>query len=143
MPLKGWREQERFKQKVLRMPRNIIIPYNPQLKERAREMRKNPTLAEKILWREMRKKQLGYEFHRQIPIEHFFVDFYCHELLLVIEVDGASHESDDAIAKDLDRQARLENKGVSFLRFKDEDVINRLDTVVSKIKKWIDLHGAE
>jgi very-short-patch-repair endonuclease len=86
------------------MPRNIIIPYNPQLKERARELRKNPTLAEKILWRELRKKQLGYEFHRQIPIDHFVVDFYCHELMLVIEVDGASHDSDDARAKDLDRQ---------------------------------------
>jgi very-short-patch-repair endonuclease len=125
------------------MSRNIIIPYNPQLKERVREMRKNPTLAERILWRELRKKQLGYEFHRQIAVEHFVVDFYCHELFLAIEVDGASHESDDAIAKDLDRQARLENKGVSFLRFKDEDVINRLDAVVLEIKKWIEVHGEE
>ncbi|NIX59063.1 MAG: DUF559 domain-containing protein, partial [candidate division Zixibacteria bacterium] len=64
------------------MPRNIIIPYNPQLKDRARELRKNPTVAEKILWREIRRKQLGYEFHRQVPINQFIVDFYCHELFL-------------------------------------------------------------
>ena len=125
------------------MSRNIIIPYNPQLKERARELRKNLTLAERILWRELQKKRLGYEFHRQIPIDHFIVDFYCHELLLVIEVDGASHDSDDAKEKDLDRQARLENKGVSFLRFKDEDVINRLDAVLNAIQKWIEKNSDE
>jgi very-short-patch-repair endonuclease len=120
------------------MSRNIIIPYNPELKKRARELRNNPTLAEKMLWREIRGKQLGYEFHRQIPIDQFIVDFYCHELLLAVEVDGASHDSEDAKAKDLDRQARIENRGVSFLRFQDDEVINQLDGVVEKIKEWIE-----
>ncbi len=123
---------------MFKMSRNIIIPYNPQLKERARELRKNPTLAEKILWRRIRGKQLDFEFHRQVPIDQFIVDFYCHELLLAVEVDGASHDSNDNRAKDLDRQARIENLGVSFLRFQDDEVINSLDGVVMKIKDWIE-----
>ncbi len=61
------------------MSRNIIIPYNPKLKERARELRNNPTRGEKVLWREIRRKQLGYEFHRQVPLDQFIIDFYCHD----------------------------------------------------------------
>lgn len=123
------------------MPRNIIIPYESRLKEIARELRKNPTLAEKILWREIRKKQLGVEFHRQVPVDRFIVDFYCHELMLAIEVDGASHESEEARARELKRQARLESLGISFLRFKDEEVLNNLDRVVRDIQVWIEKHG--
>ncbi|MCK6619637.1 MAG: DUF559 domain-containing protein [Calditrichaceae bacterium] len=119
------------------MSRNPIIPYHPQLKERARELRNRSTLAEKILWWEIRKKQLGYEFHRQIPVDHFVVDFYCHELLLVIEVDGISHDSEEAKAKDSERQALLEGLGISFLRFRDEQILGNLDRVVEEIRKWI------
>ena len=121
-----------------KLSRNIIIPYNSQLKERARSLRKNLTLAEKVLWREIRKKQLGYEFHRQIPIDQFIVDFYCHERMLAIEVDGSSHDSDDARAKDIDRQVRLEKLGISFLRFGDEDVISNLDGVLRAIWSWVE-----
>ncbi len=125
------------------MPRNIIIPYNPRLKEVARELRKNPTLGEKILWREIRRKQLGYEFHRQMPIDEYIVDFYCHELMLAIEVDGISHETEEAKAKDAERQDRLERWGVSFLRFSDEAVMSRLDWVVREIERWIEEHPPE
>ncbi len=120
------------------MSRNPVITYHPQLKERARELRNRSTLAEKILWREIRKKQLGYEFHRQIPMDHFIVDFYCHELLLAIEVDGISHDSDEAKAKDSERQALLEGLGISFLRFRDEQILGNLDRVVEEIRKWIE-----
>lgn len=120
------------------MPGNISIRYNPKLKERARELRKDPRLAEKILWRQIRGKQLRYEFHRQVPIDEFIVDFYCHELLLAMEVDGLSHDTDDSKIKDLDRQMRIEKLGVSFLRLKDEDVINHIDGVVEEISIWIE-----
>ena len=53
------------------MPRNIILPYNPGLKERARELRKNSTLSEVLLWKAIKGKQLGYEFHRQVSIDQF------------------------------------------------------------------------
>ena len=123
------------------MPRNTIIPYNAKLKQRARELRKNATYSEKILWQAIRRKQLGYEFHRQVPIDQFIVDFYCHELMLAIEVDGISHEADGAKERDIERQLRIENFGVTFLRFKDEAVKENADRVVAKIERWIREHS--
>jgi len=123
------------------MPRNPIIPYNPKLKVIARELRKNPTFSEKILWNAIRRKQLGCEFHRQVPINEFIVDFYCHELRLAIEIDGISHESEEAKINDADRQKKIENYGVSFLRFDDEFVKENPDKVFSEIEKWIRLNA--
>jgi very-short-patch-repair endonuclease len=120
------------------MPQNIIIPYKPGLKEIARELRKNPTLGEKVLWREIRRSQLGCEFHRQVPIDEFVVDFYCHELMLAIEIDGVTHDISEVKVKDAKRQARLENLGVNFLRFRDEEVVNYIDRVVNEIQSWIE-----
>jgi very-short-patch-repair endonuclease len=74
------------------MTTNKVIPYNPKLKELARELRKNSTFSEVLLWNEIKKKSMGYEFHRQVPIDEFIVVFYCHELLLAIEVDGSTHD---------------------------------------------------
>ena len=71
------------------MARNII-PYKPALKEIARGLRNHSTLGEVLLWKKLRNKQmLGYDFHRQKPLDQFIVDFYCHELNLAIEIDGA------------------------------------------------------
>ena len=73
-----------------------IIPYNPKLKELARELRNNSTKAEIILWLKLKNKQLyGYDFHRQKPIDNYIVDFFCQELMLAIEVDGYSHQFED------------------------------------------------
>jgi len=119
------------------MPRNPIVPYKPKLKAIARELRKNATYSEKLLWNAIRRKQLGYEFHRQVPIDEFIVDFYCHELMLAIEIDGISHESIEAKINDADRQRKIENYGVSFLRFDDELVKENPDKVVSAIENWI------
>ena len=66
------------------------LPYNPQLVERAKELRKIMTLAEKKLWYNY-LKTFKFRFLRQRPIDNFIVDFYCAELKLVIEVDGDSH----------------------------------------------------
>ncbi len=119
------------------MPKNPIIPYNPDLKQNARELRRNATASEKALWMVLRKKQLGYEFHRQVPIDNFIVDFYCHELSLAIEADGASHEISGAGDDDVRRQVHLEKLGVRFLRFKDEEILGNLDKVVGVIRGWI------
>ena len=70
---------------------NKIIPYNPVLKELARRLRGKNTLCEFVLWKHIRKRALGVEFHRQVPILEYIVDFYCHELRLAIEVDGSIH----------------------------------------------------
>lgn len=118
------------------MPR-FIIPYDPKLKLRARELRNNSTQAEIILWMHLKgRKMRGYDFHRQKPLSHFIVDFFCNELMLAIEVDGLSH--DGAHEKDMARQKHLEDSGVRFLRFTDDEIMTSTEETLQKIEKWID-----
>ena len=111
--------------------KNKIIPYNPKLKELARELRKNSTLSEVLLWLKIKGKVMGVEFHRQVPIDNFIVDFYCHELMLAIEIDGSSH--DEKQDYDQNRQLILENLGVKFIRFRDIDVKQRMGWVLEEL----------
>src|SRR5699024_9010544 len=111
------------------MTRNEIIPYDPKLKAIARKLRKNMTLPEVILWKKLRKKQLGFKSHRQTPMLHYVVDFYCHELKLAIEVDGKYHNHPGVSTKDLERQQEIETYGVHFLRFENKEVKYNLDDV--------------
>ena len=80
---------------------------------------------------------LGYDFHRQKPIDQFIVDFFCNELNLAIEIDGGSHETDEAYEKDKKRQEHLENIGIKFLRFKESEVRNNMRGVLDAIENWI------
>jgi very-short-patch-repair endonuclease len=89
------------------MNKNRIIPYNPKLKALARKLRKEGTLCEVLLWNQIKGAQLGVEFHRQVPIDNYIVDFFCHELRLALEADGAGHEHPDAYAEDGNRQKAL------------------------------------
>ena len=111
--------------------KNKIIPYNPKLKELARELRKNSTLSEVLLWLKIKGKTMGVEFHRQVPIDNFIVDFYCHELMLAIEIDGSSH--DEKQDYDQNRQLILENLGVRFIRFSDIDVKQKMGWVLEEL----------
>lgn len=115
--------------------RNKIIPYRSDLKLRARELRKNPTKAEALLWDNIRKKSLGVEFHRQVPILDYIPDFYCHEIGLAIELDGSSHKS--KFWEDAKRQGRIESYGVHFLRFSNEEVFWDIEDVIETIKDFI------
>jgi very-short-patch-repair endonuclease len=114
---------------------NKIIPYNPKLKDLARKLRKESTLSEVLLWKKIKGKALGIEFHRQVPIDEFIVDFYCHELRLAIEIDGCSH--DEKFEYDLKRQEKLESLGVGFLRFNDMDVKRDMYKVIRAIEDRI------
>ncbi len=107
--------------------KNKIIPYNPKLKEYARELRKNSTLSEVLLWKNIKNNALGVQFHRQVPMLEYIVDFYCHELMLAIEIDGDSHLY--KYEYDSKRQGELENEGVIFLRFTDLDVKQNMFSV--------------
>ena len=107
--------------------KNKIIPYNPKLNEYARELRKNSTLSEVILWKNIKNKALGVQFHRQVPMLEYIVDFYCHELMLAIEIDGDSHLY--KYEYDSKRQGELEKEGVIFLRFTDLDVKQNMFSV--------------
>lgn len=118
-----------------------IIPYNPILKERARELRKNMTPGEATLWKHLKRKQMcGHDFDRQRPIDQFIVDFYCKKLMLAIEIDGSSHDSSEAQQRDAERQRRLEFLGVQFLRFREEEVCGEVEGVLRVVEDWIKTH---
>jgi len=115
--------------------RNKIIPYNPILKPYAKELRKNSTLAEVLIWKNIKNKALGVQFHRQVPMLDYIVDFYCHELKLAIEIDGNSH--DFTYFEDYNRQNKLENYGVEFIRFSDGDVKNNIFSVSLSLEEKV------
>jgi very-short-patch-repair endonuclease len=89
-----------------------------------------PILSEVLLWKKIKNKSLSVEFHRQVPIDKFIVDFYCHELLLAIEIDGNSHHVEEVAANDVYRQDRLENLGVHIIRFADLQVKQNMNDVI-------------
>ena len=104
--------------------------------ENAKELRKSQTEAEKALWEVLRSRRYdGLKFRRQHPVNQFILDFYCHEYLLGIEVDGSVHESDEAKEYDRNRTAVLEDLGLTIIRFKNEEVLADLSKVLAEIRK--------
>ena len=92
-----------------------MLYYDPKLKQRSRELRKNSTLAEVLLWNQLkRSKMLGYPFLRQRPIHKYIVDFYCPRLKLVIEIDGESHR--EKFIRDQIRKKDLESLGLECIK---------------------------
>jgi very-short-patch-repair endonuclease len=116
-----------------------IIPYNPNLKALARELRNNSTKSEIILWLKLKGKQMyGYDFHRQKPIDNYILDFFCHELMLGIEVDGYSHEFLEVQEKDSIKEKRMNELGIELLRFSDFQVLRDMENVMRAIEFYIE-----
>ena len=108
------------------------LPYNPDLVERARELRRHMTPAEEKLWEYL--KYAPYRFLRQRPIDHFIVDFYCPALRLVIEVDGEQHYTEEGKAYDAERDAILQGYGLRVVRFRNEEVLHQFESVCRRIE---------
>ncbi len=118
--------------------RRNIIPYNPNLKELARDLRNNSTRSEIILWKELKGKFEGkYDFHRQKPLNNYIADFFCYELMLAIELDGESHDSPGVLHKDVEKERKFNSLGINVLRFRDTDVFHNLDKVLETIRTYI------
>ncbi len=114
------------------------INYNPKLKEFARKLRNNSTKSEIKLWQCLKgKKMMGYDFHRQKPIDNFIVDFFCNKLNLSIELDGYTHTFEEIAMKDKLKQDKLEGLGISVIRFWDEEVIENIERVLLVIQEFI------
>ena len=111
------------------------IYYNPKLKKLARNLRNNMTLPEVILWNQLKGRKLGFDFHRQKPIDNYIVDFFCSKLKLIIEVDGKIHI--DKGEDDITRQSKLESIGLTVLRFKASDIMKNLNDVIEVIEDYI------
>ena len=108
-------------------------------KEKRRILRKNTTASEKIVWTYLRRKQiLSERFLRQFSVEYYVLDFYCPRLRLAIEIDGDSHFiNQDVIDYDKERQDFIENLGIEFLRFRNEEVFADNDGVINRITQKV------
>ena len=118
-----------------------IIPYNPELREFAKQLRNNSTLSEVLLWKQIKGKALGVEFKRQVPMLEYIVDFYCQEIGLAIEVDGNIH--DFRYLEDAQRQQEIEKYGVIFIRFSNEEIKNNMFSVILSLESKIEELKAE
>ena len=106
--------------------------------QKAQSLRKNQTDAEKLLWQSLRNRGLnGYKFRRQHPIHFYFADFYCHELRLIIEVDGNIHLNPEIRNHDKNRTEELSRFGIYILRFTNEEILYSIESVKSRIKQYI------
>jgi very-short-patch-repair endonuclease len=118
----------------------VIMGYygNRELVKRARVLRSNLTIPERILWSRLRSKQVdGYKFRRQEPIYDYIVDFYCHELNLIIEVDGEIHALAENKEYDKKREKILIINGYHMLRFSNVEIETEIENAVIKIKSYI------
>lgn len=107
---------------------------NPQLLEFAKTMRSNATDAEHLMWQILRAKRfMNLKFRRQYVIAPYIVDFYCHELGLVIELDGSQYGTDDAIEYDAERTKYLEALDLTVVRYWNHDVLNRTDIMLEDL----------
>ena len=114
---------------------NKIIPYTKEARRRSKELRKNTTPAETVLWERIRKKRLGITVFRQFPVLDYIVDFYIKEIGLAIEIDGSSHNNN--FLEDAKRQERIEKLGIRFVRFTNEEILNNIEKVLIDLKNNI------
>ena len=107
----------------------------PERTERARELRRDMTKAEWLLWRELRSAAMGASFRRQHPIGPYFADFCCPSLKIVIELDGSQHA--DNVERDRRRTAHLNQQGYEVLRFWNNEVRDELEGVCLAISDLV------
>ena len=109
------------------------LPYNKYLQSRARELRKNSTLSEVLLWNALKQKRaMGFDFDRQKIIGNYIVDFYCAKLDLVLEIDGSSH--DGKYSYDSERHKYLESLGLTVVHISDKDVKTKMNDVLNMLE---------
>ena len=102
---------------------------------RARQLRRDQTHPERVLWYALRSRRLeSFKFRRQRPMGRYVVDFVCLEHMLIIELDGESHDEFN-YAHDVQRQAWLESQGYRVLRISNDDILNDMENVILAILK--------
>jgi very-short-patch-repair endonuclease len=120
--------------------RNMFFGASRNSFEKASELRRNMTEAEKLLWIELKNRQIfKARFRRQHPIDIFIADFYCHKYKLVIEVDGEIHSGRDRLEYDDGRAHDIEKRGIKILRFTNKEVMTDIQTVKQRILDEINL----
>ena len=106
----------------------------PFIFEKAKELRQKTTEVEKILWEHLKQKKLNkLRFKRQHPIFQYIADFYSHEVKLVVELDGAIHDSEENKKYDINRDYVMRNFEIDVLRFTNTEVFQNIDEVLKRI----------
>jgi very-short-patch-repair endonuclease len=115
------------------LDKTMYFKAKPVTMETARILRGNMTYHEKLHWERLKGKQIcGHRFRRQHPIDFFIADFYCHEVKLVVEIDGEIH--DQQREYDDGRAAEMEKYGIRVIRFTNREVEEHMENVINKIK---------
>ncbi|MFN3944550.1 MAG: endonuclease domain-containing protein [Allosphingosinicella sp.] len=100
---------------------------------RARQLRRDMSPPERLLWRHLRLRPDGFKFRRQHPIGAYVVDFYCSEARLAVEIDGWAHETGERVDRDRRREAALRSLGLAIVRIPAADVMRDVVGAVSAI----------
>ena len=111
---------------------------NPLVFELAKELRRNMTDAEMVLWGYLKAGISGLKFRRQHPIGIYIADFYCHKLRLIIEVDGNIHDKKEIKEYDLNRENDLKNWDYIILRFSNQKVLKETQAVLVEINSLVE-----
>lgn len=110
-----------------------------EMKERRRQLRREMTQCEKIVWAYLRKRQMKERFLRQFSVDNYVLDFYCQRLKLAIEIDGGIHEEENQKKYDKKRQEHIETFGITFVRIKNEELLGNPNKAFEKIETAIKL----
>ena len=119
--------------------KNKTLKHQPTRNTKAaRVLRREMTPAEKLLWKHVRNRQLGYKIRRQYAITGtiYVGDFCCPEARLIIEIDGGIH--DNQVAEDADRQGVIEARGFQVIRFRNAEIFDKLECVLAIIRESIE-----
>ncbi len=107
-------------------------------KEKRRKLRRYSTQAEQLVWNFLRNRQLlGYKFRRQYSVDQYVTDYYCSEIKLAVELDGASHNAIEQKKYDIKRQKELEAFGIKFVHILDDELFGNPNKAFERIEKAI------
>ena len=123
------------------MQRRTALRAGDEASIRAKRLRRDATLPERMLWSRLKGKQLGVKFRRQHPLGPFIADFFCDEIGLVVEIDSSAHDSRGE--RDRSRDGWMAERGLSVLRFQANDVIQRVEGVLEAIHASVEKRKAE
>ena len=139
---RGWRWEREWMSEaacIVRPMRTIAVSKwrRPFVAARAKELRRDQTPAEALLWEELRRRRFpGHRFRRQHPMGGYIADFFCHSLRLVVEIDGAVHDLQQGY--DAGRDAWFRAQGYTVLRFRNEKVLGDLEGVMQVIRERLE-----
>ena len=106
--------------------------------ELAKDLRRNMTHSESVLWMRLKDGVKGLKFRRQHPIKNYIADFYCHKIKLVVEADGKIHDKEENKKYDKQRENDLKSWGYTIIRFKNEEIKNNIEFVLAEINSVVE-----